>query len=112
MMEIRDKIKELLPILNAIANGKSIEQRVKFGIGARDIESLIWHPWDGSITVLFDDDSWQVRIASQPLEFWLACCPYHGPAWIVHFKKPKPECPECQIIYVRQTKPPVEPRES
>ena len=66
----RDRARELLPIIQAIADGKTVQERC-VGDNPRD-----WHDWDCSIP-MFDNPKYEYRIKPEPREWFL----YFEPEW-------------------------------
>jgi hypothetical protein len=65
-----------------------------------------WRNWDESVTVLFDP-SWEKRIKPEPREWWITWCPNDGPQARVFYKQPIKQCPECEIVHVREVFEPI-----
>jgi hypothetical protein len=84
-------------LIDAIIESKPLEQRRKKDIYQPPEH---WDPWEGSISILFDTASWEVRVRRTPREWWLAWCLNHGASIKVSKELPVKECQACQIVHV------------
>jgi hypothetical protein len=106
LMSLATTIKQLKDtgIFDAIIDEQEIQQRAL--MAGQD-----WQRWDGSVTVLFNPDSWAVRVKPQPREWRIfqppkSGCMKHGcqrtviPVSPGKDYKDCDECYECEIIRV------------
>lgn len=88
----RERAKDLLPVIQAYADGKDIQFRYNDGLWV-DHQSE-FNPDPSPIV--------QYRVKPEPREFWIGWCHEHGPHRRVWDQPPPRLCNDCVIIHVRE----------
>ncbi len=94
----KEQAKQLLPVIQAWADGKAIQYRPTHGM-AGNVADKWFEPMEG-YNPCFDSRTAEWRVKPEPRRWWVGWCNVHGNIRRVYDYKPDKQCDECQIVPV------------